>query len=527
MAVAAAAQRVKLILPAQPVVTGTAFQVQYIVPAAGEVLVLSAPEFGDCRVVSGPNFYAGTMAADGRPQPVQNVAYTLVPLKPGELSIGVLRVSVKGTLTFESDPASVLAVLPPKASFSARSSFTDASLYAPPVKKDVQQLIRDNLFVKAEVSKQACFLGEPVVVTFKLYSRLQSTSEAEKSPSFYGFGVIDMASLNEAHPGVETINGKVFNTAVLRQVQLFPERTGMLTIDPMYVANEIEFVDSSTNQKTVLSKELVTDPVQVMVYPLPAKAPAAFAGAVGYFGLQARWEAAAITASEPAQLLLTITGAGNFLQFSQPAIAWPRGLEPFETGIVDQLDKARLPLGGSRQYRISVAADSAGSYGLPPVRFSFFDPVSRSYRSLSTDSLLLTVMPAKKKAIAPVIGKQKEGGRLPWWLLIPVLALLVPAGLWLKRRRQTVPAVQLARTDVPDPLAGIEATDPKQACIRLGRVLQQLLREKGSTISPSQKLRAESLLNECRLQAYAQGSNQTVSELKAEVRELWREAHET
>jgi hypothetical protein len=44
------------------------------------------------------------------------------------------------------------------------------------------------------VDRRTCFVGEPVVATFKLFSRLQSKSEIIKNPGFYGFSVNDMIS---------------------------------------------------------------------------------------------------------------------------------------------------------------------------------------------------------------------------------------------------------------------------------------------------------------------------------------------
>lgn len=43
-----------------------------------------------------------------------------------------------------------------------------------------------------ETSKQTCYIGEPLVATYNLYTRLKSNSRLDKSPSFNGFSVIDL-----------------------------------------------------------------------------------------------------------------------------------------------------------------------------------------------------------------------------------------------------------------------------------------------------------------------------------------------
>src|SRR5688572_19944345 len=52
--------------------------------------------------------------------------------------------------------------------------------------------ISDNLFVKAQAEKKTCYVGEPIVVTYKLYSRLTATSKITKQPTLGGFSVYDM-----------------------------------------------------------------------------------------------------------------------------------------------------------------------------------------------------------------------------------------------------------------------------------------------------------------------------------------------
>ena len=46
--------------------------------------------------------------------------------------------------------------------------------------EDVYQKIRQNLFIKVVVDKKSCFVGQPVLATFKLFSRLESKSDIVK-----------------------------------------------------------------------------------------------------------------------------------------------------------------------------------------------------------------------------------------------------------------------------------------------------------------------------------------------------------
>src|SRR5947209_19909470 len=81
------AQKVQTIVPTQSVVSGAAFQVQFVVTGANEIHVIADPSFEGLRRVSGPNYYSGNVVMDGKPQHVENITYTLVPERAGKFVV--------------------------------------------------------------------------------------------------------------------------------------------------------------------------------------------------------------------------------------------------------------------------------------------------------------------------------------------------------------------------------------------------------------------------------------------------------
>jgi hypothetical protein len=116
--------------------------------------------------------------------------------------------------------------------------------------EDPFQKIHENLFLKLTLDKSTCFVGEPLVATFKLYSRLQSRSNIIKNPGFYGFSVYDMINVSNQAQSEEKLNGRWFDVHTILKVQLYPLQSGIFTIDPMELANEVEFSRSVVNKKT-------------------------------------------------------------------------------------------------------------------------------------------------------------------------------------------------------------------------------------------------------------------------------------
>src|SRR5438309_10560868 len=81
------AQKVQTIVPVKPVVTGAAFQVQFVITGAADIRLLQDPVFDHFRLVSGPNYYRGNIVLSGTLQHVENITYTLVPLEAGSFPI--------------------------------------------------------------------------------------------------------------------------------------------------------------------------------------------------------------------------------------------------------------------------------------------------------------------------------------------------------------------------------------------------------------------------------------------------------
>ncbi len=250
--------------------------------------------------------------------------------------------------------------------------------------ENVQDKIRRNLFLKIMVDKRSCFVGEPVLATFKLYSRLESKSDIVKNPGFYGFTVHDMVNLSDKQVATENVNGKPFDVHTIRKVQLYPLQAGVFTIDAMEVKNNIEFSRSSVNKKTeqeivegvlgnnesderkgnteVFESSMSTEPVTINVKPLPDKTkPISFDGATGLFTISAEAVKNKLSTDEGDILEVTISGKGNFVQLNAPAVQWPKGMEGFEPSVKDALDKSTTPLTGSRTYRYPFVSATAGA----------------------------------------------------------------------------------------------------------------------------------------------------------------------
>ena len=364
--------------------------------------------------------------------------------------------------------------------------------------------LEENLFIKAEVNKKSCFLGEAITATFKLYSRLQSTSEVLNAPSLYGFSVMDIFNVNEIYQSVETINGKIFNTSVLRKLQLYPAQTGTLMVDAMQLQNEIEFEDSVTGKKIKVEKLLASKPIEISVRPMPGKLPDNFTGAVGKFRISASLKDPELEMNQPGELKVVISGKGNFLQFAAPVVEWPENVEVFDPVTSDDINKNNVPAEGVREYAFRFTVARSGSFIIPPIPFTFFDPSSRRFTKVESDSLRLSVIDVLRKK--PGGSETKETVRAGGWLWIVATSfvLLTAVVILLRGKRSTRFKPDEGRSlDYPKKLQEIisgELTD-KQFCVEIQKLLSEV--ERNCSLSSTQNTEARSIKADCQLLIYS------------------------
>jgi hypothetical protein len=131
----------------------------------------------------------------------------------------------------------------------------------------------------------------------------------------------------------------------------------------------------------------------IEVRPLPPP-PAGFAGAVGDFKLASRVVPTSTVVGEPVTWTVELSGTGNWPDVSGlPARAVSKDFQ------VVQPKAKRKPAAG-KLFDATLAEDVvlmptvAGTYPLEPVRFTYFDPRSGTYKVLSTPRTIVTVSAA-------------------------------------------------------------------------------------------------------------------------------------
>ena len=467
-------------------------QIKFKVDHASSVSSINPPDFKNFTVVDGPNQESGMTSINGKVDQYVSIGYVLHPDGPGTYTIGAATAQADGKqlqtspiqiqVTKKSAPSSSSATASANSGnpFPGFPSFPnlnfDLSPAAPSTRQfddyilkkgeNVSEKIKKNLFLKLDVSKTSCYVGEPIVASYKLYTRLQSQSTITDAPSFDGFSVNDL-DLNDDNSGkVEQYNGRDYNVYTLRTVELYPLRGGTFTLEPVKADNDITFVKQSylnnmqpdmmmdmmqsflnvNAPKDAVTEEhvsLQSPPVKIVVKPLPTEnKPVDFKGAVGEYKIEASLEKTQFSTDDAGNLDLVISGAGNIQLINAPRIIWPKGLDGFDATIKDGIDKNAIPFNGKKTFTYPFTASAAGHYTIPSVSFSFFDPATGSYQTIKTDSLSLTVTKGKGVPAASYAVSQNPPGGFRGFLntygMFLIAAMILAGGLlfWLGQRKK-------------------------------------------------------------------------------------------
>lgn len=244
------------------------------------------------------------------------------------------------------------------------------------------QLDGQEYFAEALVDNTNPYQGEQIIYTFRFYqgaSLLQDPSY--DPPTFTGFW-------SDQQPEQTTYtteaNGRTYFVTELQTV-LFPTVSGEVIIDPATLEIPGGFFSAGG--------VFTTEPITVNVRPLPANPPAGFTGGVGQFEIQAAVDTTTSEVNDAVTLQVTLTGEGNLPTLAD--LTWDAGPDwrAFDPQVETSTSLANGRLQGSRVYEQILVPVNAGDLQIPAIPFSYFDPVSEQYVTITTEPIAVQVAP--------------------------------------------------------------------------------------------------------------------------------------
>jgi hypothetical protein len=488
-------------------------QLKLTVENANEIQQIVPPNLSDFVLISGPDPETSTIIYNGVVKKSYSLNFTLKPKATGNFIIpGALAKADAGD--YKSNPVKLKVTAQPTGNNNSggnsfmspfggmdpfaepepRSTYNDFILHKG---ENPAEKIKKSMFVRVDVDKKSAYAGEPVVATYKLYTRLKSESNMTKNPSFNGFSVLDIQQPNDMSYSTEKFDGREYNVYVIRKVQLYPLLTGNLELGIAEIENNVQFIKAEyVNQQSDILNDmfrnfaqatippegidiqkvtLQSKPLTVLVKPLPdAGKPAAFKGAVGNFVIEMKVEKNNFSTDDDGKMAIIISGEGNLQMINAPEIAWPQGIEGFDSKATDDLYKGTVPVSGRKIFEFPFTVSKPGTYNLPAVEFSFFDLHDGKYKTVRSNPIEITVTKGTGKPKTVINGtneKSNENFLTKFFdnrlRVVSLVAVLIIIGLivWLKRdtkKEKQLAAEALAEEKIKEAENPVEEILPEQ-----------------------------------------------------------------
>ena len=358
------------------------------------------PRFKNFRVVGGPSQSISQSYFNGKSSYKQSYSYVIQPIKKGVLVIPAASIEIDGG-EIKSAPVKVRVLDP---------------VDIPKDPNDPNYIAQQNIHLVAEISNAKPYVGQGVYVEYRLYiSNNINVYDAGiiQAPKYNGFWSQEI-KINGLSAKKGTYNGESYKYFTLQKSLLIPTKSGKLSLDPMkmevaigvptgrgdFFGNPItknirkEFASA---KKIINSKEL----------PLDGK-PLNFTGAVGDYSFSVDTDKQVLKANESSQIKVTVKGKGNLKLFELPKIVVPKELEIYAPERKERVRILSSGISGTISDLYTVVPQFKGKYKVPNISFSYFNPIQKKYKTITTEDVIVNVLEGRELVSVAPNSAQKQ-----------------------------------------------------------------------------------------------------------------------
>lgn len=258
-----------------------------------------------------------------------------------------------------------------------------------------EEIAKILMFAEVEVSDRKVYVGEPLNVKYNLFGLVNPADEINISqkPEWDGF----IRENIDIQPGrtQQTVmrNGRRYARWTLESFVLVPQRAGEFSFDPM----EMIIPTPVANNRMAWGRQIVNNkdisPIpNITVLPLPeASKPESFDGAVGNYDLNVTLSRDSLKTNESVTLNIEVSGRGNINTVRLPEISLPSQIKIFGPTPHHNTQANSNGLRGEVKDEYVLVPHFAGTYKIPSIQFSYFDPTTEEYVTLKSEELEFVV----------------------------------------------------------------------------------------------------------------------------------------
>ncbi len=389
--------------------TEDTFRLTVVVVDAPSNAQVKVPESDDFAILSSSRSSQRSISlSGGGPAVIQDVTrqvLTMQAKRPGRLKIPPSEITVRGK-TYRTQPVELTVRAgrvggPPASAQSGRGRQPDPFSSLQSQMQQMEEAFGDmmepdrptiprgdsDLFLRASLDRDTVYVGEQVTLSLYIYSRVDLSSvDAVTMPKLEGFWTEEVESPTQLSGEQRVVDGIPYRAYLLRRRAIFPVKSGTLAITPAEADITTGFLFAGHRVHRV------SNPLKVKVKPLPPGGPKDLPNAhVGSWRLSMDVSQTQVELGQPVTVKVTLEGVGNVKNVTPPTLKGPAALKIYEPTTSDKVSQQRHRVQGRRVMEYLVMPQRTGSFTLPPLEFTYFDPRARKYEVARTDPVTLTV----------------------------------------------------------------------------------------------------------------------------------------
>lgn len=411
------------------------------------------PDLAPFKILNGPMRSYQQTIVNGKSSKSSSFTFTLQATKEGSFEIPAAIISIGGK--------------------SIKSNRVRIKVTKAKDPKELAEVSSDaTYFLRAEIDSSSVYIGQQVIVRYRIYTRVNIDNFNIISESPYEACFAQALDAYKEPVVTAEINGISYSTKVLRKVALFPQQSGRIEIQPMVLQVGIQrknrrkgfggfFSSAGFDRKNINSNSL-----QLNVKSPFKNAPMAFTGAVGDFQVKHSISKRKATTDDAIVLAVRLSGNGDVKTIRAPEMVVPQKVESYDPKTtLERMINATDSIRGEKTFEYLITFSEPGNFTLTP-SFAYFNPNSNKF---ITQNDTLKILISQGKNVTPAdnqldlaqdgasLQDYKYGGTVRrtrqrlfqqplYWASFgaPILAFLLLS--WRKKNQERLPEIAIDHT---------------------------------------------------------------------------------
>ncbi len=251
-------------------------------------------------------------------------------------------------------------------------------------------------FVRLIASDTVAMVGQQITLEYKLYTQQDVNGYDLVNESDYdGFFSQELRKYG-AQVTREILEGEEYYTKVIKQVALFPQRTGRFDLPPVVVNLAIPIPGAKRSKGFFSSiptrlQRVSTNPLEILVTDPPPNAPVSFSGAIGKYAMTAQINKTSITTDDAFVINMEVRGTGDGKTFSAPNQPIVENMEYYDPNVIRDEDTSKDGvISNYKKIEYLIVPKKPGRYILRP-EFTYYDTEKKKYVTIAPKTFKVTV----------------------------------------------------------------------------------------------------------------------------------------